>query len=229
MLPMTCYEGSFHNPNYDVLAETSTRMKGSGAIASWSPTGFGLVTGHDYLERGLFQALFNKGINTLGAAITDAKQYLLNTAPPGKYVDLLDTFVLIGDPALEVKTEAVCAVPTAVQMAGLRARREGQGVRVSWETASEVDVLAFNILRSSADPQLGAAATGDFVVVNAAPVFATWSGSAQGAAYSYLDEQPGAGQVYALEVLKLDGSKERSDLIEVAGEGGRLYLPAIWR
>ena len=229
MLPMTCYEGSFHNPNYDVLAETSTRAKGSGAVASWSPTGFGLVTGHDYLERGLFQALFNKGINTLGAAITDAKQYLLDEAPPGKYNDLLDTFVLIGDPALEVKTEAVCATPTAVQVAGLRAQRAGRDVRVSWETASEVDVLAFNILRSPADPLLGAPADGDFAVVNAAPIFATWSGSARGAAYAYLDEQPAAGQVYALEVLMLDGSKKRVGLTKVAAGEGRLYLPAIRR
>ena len=67
------------------------------------------MTGHDVLETGLFIALFHKGIYRLGEATTWAKQYLWDSAEGGQHRDLIDTFVLLGDPALEVKTEAVCA------------------------------------------------------------------------------------------------------------------------
>ena len=66
---------------HPVLAESYTRAVdangvGKGAIASFSPTGFGLVAGHDLLEEGFFLAVFHEGIDTLGAATTYAKQYL---------------------------------------------------------------------------------------------------------------------------------------------------------
>ena len=109
ILAMTCFEGSFHDfDTPEVLAEASVRKTAGGAVASFSPTGFGLVSGHDYLERGLMLAWFHNDIARLGASITFAKKYLVDNAPPDRYVDLLDTFVLLGDPALKVKTQAVC-------------------------------------------------------------------------------------------------------------------------
>jgi hypothetical protein len=74
-----------------------------GALASWSPTGFGLVTGHDYLERGFFLGLFHEGMTELGAATTYGKLYLLQNAAIGKYDDLVDTFGLLGDPMVQVR------------------------------------------------------------------------------------------------------------------------------
>ncbi len=53
-VPMTCLEGYFIWPGYPALAETFVRLPTTGAIASWSPTGLGLATGHDYLHRGLY-------------------------------------------------------------------------------------------------------------------------------------------------------------------------------
>jgi hypothetical protein len=104
-LPMTCSEGFFHEAalGSQSFGEASVRMDGGGAVASWSPTGFGLAPGHDYLERGLFAALFHDGVRQLGPATTQGKLYLLAHAPAGKFRDLVDTYLLLGDPALRIQ------------------------------------------------------------------------------------------------------------------------------
>jgi hypothetical protein len=107
MLPMTCYDGFYHYPfnpgfGYDATAEVVTRAEGKGAVASWSPTGLGVVAGHDYLDRGFFQALFEDGLLTLGQATTAGK---LNLFASGSNLDLLDTYLLFGDPALHIPIE----------------------------------------------------------------------------------------------------------------------------
>ena len=105
MLPMTCNEGYFQKPRVgsQSASEASLRLPDHGAVASWAPTGFGLSTGHDYLERGFFRAVYhNRAIQDMGAATTAGKLYLAANAPPGQYDDLLDTFLLLGDPALHL-------------------------------------------------------------------------------------------------------------------------------
>ena len=101
-LPMTCLEGYFHEATYEAFGEANVRLPGGGAVASWSPTGLGLATGHDLLEQGLFLALFQEGVQELGAATTAGKLYLLANSPAGKYDDLVETYTLLGDPALRV-------------------------------------------------------------------------------------------------------------------------------
>ncbi len=104
MLPMTCDEGYFIEPRAGVqsTSEAGIRQPERGSIASYAPTGFGLSTGHEYLERGLFQAVFHDRTAALGAATTASKYYLIANAPPNKYLDLIDTFLLMGDPALQI-------------------------------------------------------------------------------------------------------------------------------
>ena len=102
MLPMTCNEGYFIDPDpaQVSLSELGVRAENRGAIASWAPTGYGMAPGHDFLERGIFLAVFQDG-KTLGSAATAAKLYMVGEAP-GQYLDLIDTFLLLGDPALRV-------------------------------------------------------------------------------------------------------------------------------
>ncbi|MBN1661366.1 MAG: DUF11 domain-containing protein [Anaerolineae bacterium] len=103
MLPMTCYEGQFHIPdlyNPDGLAESVVRKASGGAVASWSPTGKGLATGHHLLERGLFAAVFQDGVRDLGSATLLGKLYLWATG--SSYEDLIHTYHLFGDPALQI-------------------------------------------------------------------------------------------------------------------------------
>ncbi len=102
VLAMTCLEGYFHFPdlyanNYEALAEVITRADGRGAIASWSPSGLGVATGHNYLNSGFFWSFFQNGAVTVGEATIVGKLMLWGS---GDNLDLLDTYHLFGDPAL---------------------------------------------------------------------------------------------------------------------------------
>ncbi|MBI5301002.1 MAG: hypothetical protein HY868_02615 [Chloroflexi bacterium] len=97
-LAMTCYDGYFHFPGVPSLAEKNVRLAGGGALASWSASGLGVASGHDYLNRGFFQAVFRDRIREIGPAAIAGKMYLwVNSG--GANHDLLDTFTLLGDPA----------------------------------------------------------------------------------------------------------------------------------
>ena len=98
MLAMTCYDGYFQFPGNPSLAELNVRLAGKGALASWSASGLGVGSGHDYLDRGFFDAVMEKGIRPIGTAAVYGKTNLwLNSG--GAYMDLIDTFNLLGDPA----------------------------------------------------------------------------------------------------------------------------------
>ncbi len=102
ILPMTCYDGYFINPQVSAghsLGESFVRASGKGAVASWSPTGLGVASGHDLLDRGFLSAVFLGGAADLGEA-TMAGKLLLWSA--GVHLDLVDTYVLFGDPALQL-------------------------------------------------------------------------------------------------------------------------------
>jgi len=222
MLEMTCYSGSFHEPaaGFESLSEASTRMPVHGAIASWAPTGFGLVTGHDLLEEGLFLALFHDDVRQLGAAVTQAKQYLLDNSS-GSHNDLLDTFVLLGDPALQVKTDAVCSeTPTGVPMAGFNARTADNGIDVAWQTASEINMLGFNVYRRVLGPPGMRPEAGEFTLINQNLIPARWPGMDRGARYAFTDNAITAGRSYQyrLEIITLDGRRiwySASDIVTV--------------
>jgi uncharacterized repeat protein (TIGR01451 family) len=109
MVPMTCLDGYYIHPSpagddLSCLGEGIVRAPGGGAVASWSATGLGISTGHDFLNKGLFEALFHDDVVEVGPATTAAKLYLY--ANSGGYRDLLDTYVLLGDPALRLNTLA---------------------------------------------------------------------------------------------------------------------------
>ncbi len=104
MLPMTCNEGYFHEAaqGAESTSEAAVRLPNNGAIASWAPTGYGLSAGHDYLERGFFLWVYHGLGQRIGPATTAGKLYLASNAPNGSYFDLIDTFLLMGDPALRL-------------------------------------------------------------------------------------------------------------------------------
>ena len=105
ILPMTCLDGYYIYPHvdtiYSALGEVVTRAEGKGAVASWSPTGLGVATGHKYLDQGFFDAVFRDldGSLTLGQATTAGK---LTLWASGSNLDLIDTYLLFGDPAMEL-------------------------------------------------------------------------------------------------------------------------------
>jgi len=104
ILAMTCLEGFFQDPGLDFvhnegLAETITRSSATGAIASWSSAGLGIATGHDYLNRGFLNSVFQMGANTLGEATLAGK---INLWGSGDNLDLMDVYNLFGDPSLQI-------------------------------------------------------------------------------------------------------------------------------
>ncbi len=122
-LAMTCWTGSFHAPNSTLpsaLDVELVRGANGGAMATFSPTGLGTVVGHDYLQRGFLDALFRAGLERMGQAAQAAKLNLYTHS--GQDHDLLNTFAVLGDPALRIAVAALMptATPTATPM--LRSR-----------------------------------------------------------------------------------------------------------
>ncbi len=70
-------------------------------IASWSPTGFGLSSGHELLDESLFSNLFILNNTQIGFLTTNAKYDLYATS--SGFNDLIETYILFGDPALKLQ------------------------------------------------------------------------------------------------------------------------------
>jgi hypothetical protein len=112
MLPMTCYDGAFHQAELDALAEATVRLDGKGAVASWSATGEGVAEGHDYLNEGFLQSVLSDGVRRLGVAADIGKAWLFAA---GFSEDLLDTYHVFGDPALLINPLVDVAVGQTIQ------------------------------------------------------------------------------------------------------------------
>ncbi len=90
--------------------------------------------------------------------------------------------------------------PTAVSLASFSALPEGEGIRVAWETAAELDNLGFNLYR-------GESPAGPWVKLNAELIGAQNPGAVFGASYEWLDAEvtPGVTVYYRLEDVDVSG------------------------
>ncbi len=103
ILSMDCLDGYWSSPTDfagQAMIEEILRQSSGGAIGAFSPTGLGVSTGHDVLHQGFYDALMVDGLWQLGAAARNAKLWLFAT---GQNQDLLQTFTVFGDPALEIR------------------------------------------------------------------------------------------------------------------------------
>ncbi|MFK7803017.1 MAG: C25 family cysteine peptidase [Anaerolineae bacterium] len=100
VMQMTCFTGSFNSPTFNTLDEQLVRQSDGGAIAVWGATGLGVATGHDSLSAGALRSIYVEGESRLGMALMAGKLQLVADKSP--YLDLLDTFGLLGDPALNI-------------------------------------------------------------------------------------------------------------------------------
>ncbi len=111
-LAMTCWTGSFHAPNSTLPSSLDVelvRAAAGGAIVSFSPTGLGGTGGHDFLHGGFLDAVFQAGLRQMGQAAVAAKLNLYTHSSAD--LDLLNTFIVLGDPALRIG--AAAPTPTA--------------------------------------------------------------------------------------------------------------------
>jgi hypothetical protein len=113
-LPMTCLEGNFSEPTGASFGESIVRVANGGAVASWSPTGKGVASGHDIMYRAFYEAVFDKDIHQFGPATTYAKQQLADSASVFK--DLVDSYILFGDPAMPIDLPAAQTFPLSGQI-----------------------------------------------------------------------------------------------------------------
>jgi hypothetical protein len=90
--------------------------------------------------------------------------------------------------------------PTAVSLAAFDAAAAGSSVQLTWETASELDNLGFNVYRALSP-------VGVRSQLNASLIASQAPGSAAGAAYSFADEAVNAGATYYywLEAVDVNG------------------------
>ena len=100
VLDMACASGNFADPELTGIEVMMLAWTNGGSVAGWGATGFGVATGHDYLHRGFYRAVFNDNTRILGLATAAGKQSLWVS---GRNLDLLDTFDLLGDPALNMQ------------------------------------------------------------------------------------------------------------------------------
>ena len=149
VLSLDCMDGYFLFPSksrdLSALAEGLVRSANGGAIATFSPAGYGLVEGHDLLAAGLYEAIFQYGMNRAGAATTYAKYYLASHTSGHR--ELIDTFTLFGDPALQLKLAPTATTPQADLQVQL-SLPEGRGEPGEWVT---VQVDYANIGQAPAD------------------------------------------------------------------------------
>lgn len=92
---MTCFTSAFQRP--EPTLDEGLVTSPNGAVATWGSTGLGLIGGHASLSRGFFSAVFVDGASRMGPAELGAKLHLAST---GEDLELLDTFLVLGDPAL---------------------------------------------------------------------------------------------------------------------------------
>ncbi len=114
---------------------------------------------------------------------------------------------------------ALYIAPTAVQLVSFEAAPAVGGALVSWETASEVDNVGFNLYRSNSLDSPGER-------LNAQLIPSRAPGGGEGARYEFLDTTalPGAGY-YTLEDIDASGARTRHGPIELAV--WRVYLPVV--
>lgn len=106
MLPMTCLEGWYHlNGTTNGLSEALVKKVGGGAVASYAPTGFQVQHGHNFLIEGFYDGIFVNNVQTLGEAVYQAKVEL--ESGPSAYEDLHDTYMLLGDPGMQLNIPSI--------------------------------------------------------------------------------------------------------------------------
>jgi hypothetical protein len=102
-------------------------------------------------------------------------------------------------------------VPTAVEIVSFTVNHQGRTAIVEWETASELDLVGFNLIRDGAQ-------------VNDELIPSKMPGAPQGTQYTSVDADPGT--VYWLEVVEAEGN---TTLHGPAAVRYGLYIPMIFQ
>ena len=112
--------------------------------------------------------------------------------------------------------------PTAVELTRFDAKATRRGVRIEWETASEIDNLGFNLYRAES-------LDGPQVQINDSLIPSKVPGSPVGAVYSLLDQnvQPNTIYYYWLEDVNIQGIATRHGPVSVTTKAQASIAPSL--
>ncbi len=112
--------------------------------------------------------------------------------------------------------------PGSVIILNFSAQGEPGGIRLGWETASEVDLVGFNLYRE-------VMGSGVQTQVNSDLIPALNPGSTDGNPYEYLDSAAELGMAYTywLEYLDTQGSLHVYGSVDILFGGQQLFLPLV--
>jgi len=96
LVVLNCLNANFATPKSYSLAEEFLLTANGGTIASFAPTSVGYLWEHQLIDGALFEMMFEAKERNFGRLITEAK---IRAYGYGTSKQVLDTFVLIGDPA----------------------------------------------------------------------------------------------------------------------------------
>ncbi|MBI3952048.1 MAG: hypothetical protein HY314_16500 [Acidobacteria bacterium] len=104
VVSMSSVDAFFHYPKVPALSESMLRAEERGVIGWWGGTGLGLSAGHHLMDIGFFDAVFREGQTEIGRATAEGKMrlYQETAGEVGGFGFLIDTYVLLGDPALKL-------------------------------------------------------------------------------------------------------------------------------
>ncbi len=115
----SCLTGYFIQ-DLQSLAEALTSLSAErGSVADFSPTGLHVGAALLTLNQGLVKAVFQDRIGRVGDAMNAGKLFYWQQA--SSYLDVIDTSMLFGDPALKLRLPSSFPTPTATPTATLTA------------------------------------------------------------------------------------------------------------
>ena len=123
------------------------------------------------------------------------------------------------EPTLEFAAEQ--SSPTAVTVSSFYATSANSAILLQWQTASEVDLVGFNLYRSTSSD-------GELERLNANIIPAKVPGGLRGADYEFIDDliQPGETYYYWLEPVEVGGPGEKMGPM-IAAAPRPLFLPLL--
>jgi hypothetical protein len=159
-----CLNGFFAGPqDRPALAESLQRQPNAGAIGVWAPTGYGYATGHRLLLDEFYRAIFVDDQPALGAATTAAK--LATYAQSSFWGELVDTYLLFGDPATQLAASPNLPYIKAITPAhGVHDVALDQAIQVVF--SKPIDPQSLTLESGAASVSFTPAWNGDFTAVS---------------------------------------------------------------
>jgi subtilisin family serine protease len=210
----------------DVVASFSRRndkveltAPGVGVLSTWKDGGYAYMSGTSMAAPHVAAAaavVWSSDPSKTNAEIRAAlQQTALDLGTPGR-----DNAYGYGVVQAADAIDLLNPAPTAVKLTRFGAKAVRRGVRIEWETASEINNLGFNLYRAESLDGLR-------VQVNSSFIPSLAPGSPLGASYSLLDQnvQPNTTYYYWLEDVNLQGVTTLHGPVTVTTKAGASITP----